>query len=50
MVDVEHMVAIEVSRYGVTPEMIDFDCMVIMHTKVKICIMWQDGGYQYWDN
>jgi hypothetical protein len=39
MVDAEQMIAIEVSRYGVTPEMIDFDCMVIMPIKVKICIM-----------
>jgi hypothetical protein len=39
VVDVEQMIAIEVSRYGVTLEMTDFDCMVIMPTNVKICIM-----------
>jgi hypothetical protein len=35
MVDTKQMVAIEVSRYGVLPEMVDLDGMVIMHTKVK---------------
>jgi hypothetical protein len=39
VVDAEQMVAIEVSKYGVTPEMVDFDGVVIMHTKVKIYIM-----------
>jgi hypothetical protein len=33
------MVAIEVSRYGVSPEMVDLNGMVIMHTKVKTCVM-----------
>jgi hypothetical protein len=39
MVDAEQMIAIKVSRYGVTPEMVDFDDMAIMHTKVKTCLM-----------
>jgi hypothetical protein len=39
VVDAEQMVAIEVSKYEVILEMVDFDSVVIMHTKVKICIM-----------
>jgi hypothetical protein len=39
VVDAEQMVAIEVSKYEVTLEMVDFDGMVIMHTKVKTCLM-----------
>jgi hypothetical protein len=36
VVDTKQMVAIEVSRYGVSPEMVDLNVMVIMHTKVKL--------------
>jgi hypothetical protein len=36
VVDAEQMVAIEVSKYEVILEMVDFDCMTIMHTKVKL--------------
>jgi hypothetical protein len=39
VVDAEQMVAIKVSKYEVILEMVDFDGMAIMHTKVKTCIM-----------
>jgi hypothetical protein len=35
VVDTRQMVAIKVSRYRVSPEMVDLNGMVIMHTKVK---------------
>jgi hypothetical protein len=34
MVDAEQMVAIEVSKYEVILEMVDFDCMVIMRPRL----------------
>jgi hypothetical protein len=34
VVDAEQMVAIEVSKYEVTPEMVDFDCIIIMHPRL----------------
>jgi hypothetical protein len=34
VVDAEQMVAIEVSKYEVILEMVDFDCMVIMHPRL----------------
>jgi hypothetical protein len=36
MVDAEQIVAIKVSEYGVTPKMVDFDCMVIMHPRLRL--------------
>jgi hypothetical protein len=39
MVETKQMVAIEVSRYGVSPEMAELNGKVIMHTKVKTCVM-----------
>jgi hypothetical protein len=38
-VDTKQMVAMEVSRYGVSPEMVDLNGMAIKHTKVKTCVM-----------
>jgi hypothetical protein len=34
----KYMVAIEVSRQGVTSKLVDFDCMIIMPIKVKTWI------------
>jgi hypothetical protein len=39
VVDTKQMVAIKVSRYGVSPEMVDLNDMVLMHTKVKTSLM-----------
>jgi hypothetical protein len=39
VVDTRQMVAIKVSRYGVSLEMVDLNGMVLMHTKVKTCLM-----------
>jgi hypothetical protein len=36
VVDAEQMVAIEVSKYEVIIEMVNFDCMVIMHTRLRL--------------
>jgi hypothetical protein len=36
MVEIEQMVAIEISKYEVILEMVDFDCMVIMHPRLRL--------------
>jgi hypothetical protein len=36
MVDAEQMVAIEVSKYKVILERVDFGCMVIMHPRLRL--------------
>jgi hypothetical protein len=36
MVDVEQMVAIEVSKYEVILDMVDFDCLGIMHPRLRL--------------